>query len=191
MFTSASARVASTIYVLGDTVSANHSHLCRRWLVNGNDLSLEGQTLLVQHSNCRTSSKRHFIKIELIRRHQCRCRHPRPVICVKAPFDTPDVSRFACSPWGQHSIIQCGRFVTELSPVQRSLLLTQQQRCFCCRGQTLNNKDGHSVKTFRIADRWCVKCQQSDHHTLLSLGKKGSRQFLTVKGWRPDKKKTY
>ena len=53
---------------------------------------------------------------------------PGPALCVKAPFDTPDIGCFACSLWGQHSIIQCRRFIAEKSPVQLSLLLTRQQR---------------------------------------------------------------
>ena len=33
-----------------------------------------------------------------------------PAVRVQAPFDTPDVSCFACSPWGQHGIAECRKF---------------------------------------------------------------------------------
>ena len=107
-----------------------------------------------------------------------------------APFDTPDVGCFACSPWGQHGIGDCRQFVVELTPTQRQLLLTRQQHCFCCWEQQLDANKWHSGKECRVADCWCVTCQKSDHHTLLGWGKNGPRKFVTTRGGRVDKKTT-
>ena len=111
-----------------------------------------------------------------------------PTVRIQAPFDTPDVSCFACTPWGQHGIAECRKFVVEMTPTQRQLLLTRQQRYFCCWEQQLNAEKWQSGKKCRVADCWCVTCQKSDHHTLLCWGKNGPRKFVTVKGGRDDKK---
>ena len=112
-----------------------------------------------------------------------------PAVRVQPPSDTLDVSCFAFSPWGQHGIAECRKFVVEMSAIQRQLLLKRQQRRFCYWEQQLVADKWHSGKECRVADCWCVVCQKSDHHTLLCWGKNGPRQFVTVKGGREGKKK--